>query len=99
MASVTTPDLGGVHATLGASADTIVVPQSGRRGDARLLTVVNRSTTAGLWARADGTTAVAEASGTVYIPPNGFVQLTLAPNTTASVIGTNGEGYSAEVFV
>lgn len=83
----------GLHNTLsGTTADTVTVTPT-RNGC--WVEVFNRDTTEPLYVRADGTTAVAAADGTVYIPAEGSFPWKLSGRTAVaiSIVG-NGNAYS-----
>lgn len=88
----------GIHKTLTTTtADVINIAQS---GSAYGVEVFNRAASGGeaLYVRADGTTAVGAADGTIYIPPGGsFFWKHGRGATTLSIVG-NGNAYSVHVI-
>lgn len=84
----------GIHNTLsGTTADTItIVAGVTSRGQ-----IVNRGT-AGIWARFDGTAAVAAADQTVFIPAGMIFEWYIGSGSpTVSIVG-NGDDYSVQAL-
>lgn len=80
-----------VHNTLsGTTADEITLTGGHQRAH-----VINRSTSTALYVRHDGTTAVAEANGTHYVAPGGYLEV--PADAAISIVG-NGNAYSVEAI-
>lgn len=81
---------GGIHNTLsGTTADVVNVTGVTRN---TIVEIVNRHATNAMYARSDGTTAVAEANGTVWIGPNGGSaawKQNRGANIAYSIVGTD----------
>lgn len=93
MANQRVPAVGGTHKTLvGTTADTVAVPAGLQGFDAE---VFNRHVSEWLWARGDGTAAVAEADGTTAIPPGQSCVIEIVEGQSLSVVG-NGNPYSVD---
>lgn len=93
MATLNLPTQGGVHATLtGTTADQVNVPFP--RGPFRA-EVLNRSTGNEIWARGDGTAAVAQATGTSCIPAGSAAVITVSNGAFLSIVG-NSDPYSVD---
>lgn len=93
MANIRLPSSGGVHATLtSTTADRVDVPITNGPFSAE---VFNRATTNAIWARGDGTVAVAAATGTSYIPAGTFRIVRVIEGGYLSVVG-NGDAYSVD---
>lgn len=96
MASYTVTPTGapaGVHKTLsGTTADAVTIGGFGQNR----VEIVNRGS-ATIYARADGTVAVAAADNTIAILPTGSFEFAAAAGLVVSVVG-NGDAYSVHAI-
>lgn len=79
------------NALTGTTADAITVTSTGQ---ACRINVLNRSSSNTIHVRPDGVTAVANADGTVQVPPGGSIEWQVGPGVTVISIVGSGDTYS-----
>ena len=84
----------GRHKTLSATtADTVTIDSAAEACRAQ---VINRSTTAPIYFRDDGTAAVAEADGTTVVPAGMIYEWYIGAGVTSVSVVGDGDAYSVQ---